>query len=77
MGSVAAPSSDAGDETPVGGGSIVTGVLPAMPQDAGHDADAALPCGIGVCGSIGVPAADATDVGIVGLFPNPDSGTGD
>jgi hypothetical protein len=70
------PNSDAADETPVGGGSVVTGVLPAMP-DAGHDADASLPCGTGVCGTIAMPAADSSDVGIVGLFPNPDSGTTD
>jgi hypothetical protein len=70
-------SADGGDETPVGGGSIVTGVLPAMPQDAGHDADAALPCGIGFCGTIAQPAADATDVGVVGLVVHPDGGTTD
>jgi hypothetical protein len=68
---------EAGDEMPVVAGSV------PLPLDAGHDADAELPCGIGVCGSIGQPAADGSsdaevaEVGFPGLVVHPESGTGD
>jgi hypothetical protein len=86
-GSVINPYNEAGDEMPVGGGSVSHGLV-GMPPDASndHDADAALPCGIGVCGSIAQPAADAGDgssdaeaaeVGFPGLVIHPESGTAD
>jgi hypothetical protein len=77
--------SEAGDEMTVGEGSILHGVVAYTP-DGGNDADADLPCGIGFCGTMVQPSADAGDgasdaeaaeVGFPGLVIHPDSATGD